>query len=113
MRHRSHLPQKQRRNVSKLISLLGQGPLLKATTYILRNTCGKPHCKCARGDKHETLYVTRCRFGKKQSRSLPPQQREQVLRWIERNRKVGELLDELSEESWRDFNKSIRKPADR
>ena len=113
MRHRSQFSEKQRRYLSQLISVLRQGPLLKATTYVLRNTCGKPNCRCTSGHKHETLYAARSRQGKRQARSIPRPLREQILRWIERFRQVEELLERLSEESWREFDRSAKKPKRR
>ena len=105
MRHRSHLSERERRWASKLISLLNQGRVLKGTTYVLRNTCGKPNCKCARGEKHETLYAARSREGKRLARSIPKPLRDQVLKWIERHNEIDKLLDQLSDASWQELEK--------
>ena len=109
MRHHSQFSEKQRRYQSRLISLLRQGPLMKAATYLLRNTCGKPHCRCATGQRHETPYVARTREGRRQARSIPKGLRNEVPQWIERYEKIEELLEELSEESWREMVQSSRK----
>ena len=113
MRHRSHLSEKQRRAYSKLIALLQQGPLLKAASYLLRNTWGKANCKCASGQRHETPYVARTRDGKRQARSVPKPLRDRVPKWIERYEKVEGLLEQLSEDSWRELDKPSRKTKSR
>ena len=105
MRHRSHWSERQRRCISRLIALLNEGQVLKGTTYVLRNTCGKPNCKCARGEKHETLYAARCQRGRKQARSIPKPLREKVLAWIERYNTIDGLLDQLSDETWNELEK--------
>ena len=113
MRHRSHLSEKERRCTSKLIALLNQGHVLKGTTYVLRNTCGKPNCKCARGEKHETLYVARSRRGKRQARTIPKPLRDEVLKWIGRYSEIDELLDQLSDESWQVLEKLSKELKER
>lgn len=113
MRHRSHLSERERRCTSKLIALLKQGRVLKGTTYVLRNTCGKPNCKCARGEKHETLYAARSRHGKRQARSVPKPLRDQVLKWIERYNTIDELLGQLSDESWHQLEKLSKELKER
>lgn len=113
MRHRSQFSNKERRFQSKLVSLLRQGPLMKAATYVLRNTCGKPNCKCAAGEKHETPYVARTREGKRQGRSIPKSLREEVPQWIERYERIEKLLEELSEESWQELSKISRRSKSR
>ena len=113
MRHRSQFSVRRRRLHSRLISLLHRGPLMKAATYVLRNTCGKPNCKCATGDKHETPYVARTREGKRQARSIPKELRDEVPKWIERYEEIEKLLEELSVEAWQELAKGHRKTQSR
>lgn len=113
MRHRSQFSDRQRRLQSKLDALLRRGPLMKAATYTLRNTCGKPNCKCATGDKHETPYVARTHQGKRQAQSIPKPLRDEVPRWIERYEEIERLLEELSEDAWQTLVKGHRNPKSR
>ena len=113
MRSRTHLSEKQRRYLSKVFALLRRGPLLKAASYVLRNTCGKPNCKCATGQKHETPYVARTVDGKRRARAVPKELRDQVPQWIERYQEIESLLEKLSEESWRRLEKDSRKTKSR
>lgn len=43
---------------------LSSEPLVKGSVYILRRRCSKLSCRCARGDKHETVVMTASVGGK-------------------------------------------------
>ena len=38
--------------------LLGRGPLLPGAVYTLRRRCGKPTCRCTRGELHATEVLS-------------------------------------------------------
>jgi len=101
MPHRSHLPHAERRRRSRLLFLLKKQPILRGSLLVLRNTCGKATCKCARGEKHESLYVVQSRKGKRHARCIPKAMRKDVRGWIDRYKEIQELLEELSKEYWR------------
>ena len=101
MPHRSHLPHAERRRRSRLLFLLKKQPILRGSLLVLRNTCGKATCKCARGEKHESLYVVQSRNGKRHARCIPKAMRKDVRGWIDRYKEIQELLEELSKEYWR------------
>ena len=109
MRNPSQMSSKERTHRSRLLYLLREGPILRGTLSLLRNTCGKPRCKCAQGEKHESLYVSQSRNGKIHSRCLPKALREQVVQWIERYREIQKLLEELSQEFWRELDERKKK----
>lgn len=104
MPHRSELSSKERRLRSKLIALLSKGPLVRGTLTTLRNTCGNPNCRCARGEKHESPYLVQSRDGRRHARCIPKDLREEVPKWVERYRKVADLLEALSQEFWREVD---------
>jgi len=57
MRPRSHLPDPERRARSRLTQILHDQPFLCGSLVTMRRTCGKPGCKCTRGDLHPGLYL--------------------------------------------------------
>ena len=57
---------------------LGDSPLVKGTVYPLRRRCGKPSCRCARGELHESLVLTASVEGRTKLRSLAEEQAERV-----------------------------------
>ena len=50
---RSQLLQAQQRLPQLLEECLGREPLLPGSLYTLRRKCGKPNCRCSRGELHE------------------------------------------------------------
>ena len=46
-----------------------KSPLWKGTVYTLRRKCGRPNCRCAKGELHETTVLSD-RSGR-QSRTIP------------------------------------------
>lgn len=66
---------------------LSSDPLVKGTVYTLRRKCYKPTCRCARGERHETLVLTASVGGKKRLWSLPEDRREEIRRGTENYRR--------------------------
>ena len=46
-------------------------PVIKGTVYELRRRCGKPGCKCARGELHASMVVSASEKGKTRLRVIP------------------------------------------
>jgi len=46
-------------------------PVIKGTVYELRRRCGKPGCKCARGEFHARMVVSASEKGKTRLRVIP------------------------------------------
>jgi hypothetical protein len=50
---------KAQQQLSKLLEdCLGREPLLPGSLYTLRRKCGKPNCRCARGQLHESTVLS-------------------------------------------------------
>jgi len=105
MKTHSHLPSFERRIRSRLISLLRSEGLLRGNLVTLKNTCGKPNCRCQRGEKHESLYLAQSRGGRPYMRYIPRQWHLRVRSWVKRYQEVQQLLESLSERYWRRIEK--------
>lgn len=46
-------------------------PVIKGTVYELRRRCGKPGCKCARGELHARMVVSASEGGRTRLRVIP------------------------------------------
>jgi hypothetical protein len=46
-------------------------PVIKGTVYELRRKCGKPGCKCAKGELHARMVVSASEKGKTRLRVIP------------------------------------------
>ncbi|MBM3299699.1 MAG: hypothetical protein FJY85_07075 [Deltaproteobacteria bacterium] len=52
--------------------LLSDQPLIKGTVYELKRKCGKPHCRCARGELHTRMVLSSSEQGRTRLRVVPP-----------------------------------------
>ena len=59
-------------------------PMVQGSFYLLRRKCGKPNCRCARGQLHPTYVLTRSEAGKDRLYPVPKEQ------WAEVRRRAAE-----------------------
>src|SRR6266852_3082824 len=71
---RSQLLQAQQRLPELLEECLGREPLLPGSLYTLRRKCGKPNCRCSRGELHESTVLSYRGQGRPRNISPPPEQ---------------------------------------
>ena len=95
--HRSHMPKAERELRSRLAKLVHEQPLLRGTLTVRQVTCGNPNCRCARGDKHEALYLTYGKAKKPYQVFIPRHLHDQVREWSKNYRSVLELVEQLCE----------------
>jgi hypothetical protein len=83
----------------KAIQRLGKVPEVLRGTLLERMTqCGKPGCKCMRGEKHGPAYYLTVSYSKGRTRqAYVPKERKQLAQaWIENYHRVWEALEEIS-----------------
>ena len=113
-----------RENLSKLSTLAlrkrreGLAKLLPPLQEVLRGslmqrylTCGKPDCRCARGERHGPVWYLSVTLDQahRTGSTVPSHQLEQVRRWIENYHGVKERLEKIS-----DINRELlRRDKDR
>ena len=51
--------------------LFSDRPVMKGTVYELRRKCGKPGCKCARGELHTRMVLSASEGGKTRLQVIP------------------------------------------
>lgn len=56
-------------------------PMVQGSFYLLRRKCGKPNCRCARGQLHPAYVLTRSEQGKDRLFTVPKDQRAGVRQW--------------------------------
>jgi hypothetical protein len=102
----------ERQNLSRLSTLAlrnrreGLTKLLPPLQEILRGslmerylTCGKPDCKCARGERHGPVWYLSVSLDQvhRTGSTVSSHQVEQVRRWIENYHRVKERLEKISD----------------
>ena len=62
-------------------------------------TCGKPNCRCARGERHGPVWYLSVTLDQahRMGSTVPSSQVEQVRRWIENDHRLKERLEKISE----------------
>ena len=73
---RSRLLDVQNQLSQLLEDCLGREPLLPGSLYTLRRKCGKPNCRCSRGELHESTVLSYRGQGRPRNMSPPPAQLE-------------------------------------
>ena len=63
---------------STLRRLQRSEPMVQGSFYLLRRKCGKPNCRCARGELHPAYVLTRSEAGKDRLYPVPKAQRAEV-----------------------------------
>ena len=56
-------------------------PMVQGSFYLLRRKCGKPNCRCARGQLHPAYVLTRSEAGKDRLYPVPKAQRAEVRKY--------------------------------
>ena len=83
-----------------LRTMTSQGPLTPGSFYLLRRKCGKPSCRCARGQLHAVWVLTRSENGKHKLYTVPPAQRAEIRQraaaWRRYQRARARFVQELS-----------------
>ena len=104
MPSRSQLPTEDRAARSQLLKLLaGANPLARASLVSMARACGKKNCKCAKGQKHVSLYLS-TRVGKERKMIYVPSELERQARTLVENfRTVEELIEKMSQASLKRF----------
>ena len=92
---------RQYRAAGRLLRVMtSQGPLTQGSFYLLKRKCGKPSCRCARGQLHAVWVLTRSESGKHKLYTVPPAQRAQVRQlaaaWRRYHRARAALLQQIT-----------------
>ncbi len=105
--------------------LFSDRPVIKGTVYELKRRCGKPGCKCARGELHTRMVVSASEGGKTRLQVIPhgflvevktKVRRYQELRRVrarlgEIYRKMLEVIDQMEAMRREEVFPSSRKPS--
>jgi uncharacterized protein YlxW (UPF0749 family) len=86
----------EERRDAKVRQLRELGPVLQGSIRIVKATCGKASCKCAKGEKHESIALTKKVNGKTKSVYIPKDMADEAKQWVKENQKLRKLQKEIS-----------------
>lgn len=69
--------------------------VLAASLSKTHKVCGKPNCRCARGDKHEVYQLSWIESGKRRSTHIRPDELDRVRAAVERYRRLRQCRAEV------------------
>lgn len=98
MTHSAYLSAAGSRARSRLTSLLQSRPMMRAGLVTMARTCGKKSCKCAKGVKHVSLYLS-IKVGRSRKMVyVPPALEEEVRTWAGDYREAAALWEKMLQE---------------
>ena len=100
MRHRAKFAPHQRKVRSELAKILHDREFVRASLVTMSRVCGNPNCRCAKGEKHVSLYLSHSQGGRTRKLFVPKKYEARVKRWIENYRRVRQLMEEVSNDLW-------------
>ena len=71
--------------------------VIRGSLVVMRRVCGKPNCRCRKGRKHISLYLSRSCKGKTSMTYIPRKNEAGVKEASLRYHTIMDLLNQLSE----------------
>ena len=93
---RAKMASSERESRSRLAQLIHDAGIIRGTLAVRSRICGKPNCRCAKGEKHVSLYLVVSEGGKYRQVFVPKDLEEVVRLWVENHQKARDLLEEIS-----------------
>lgn len=88
------LPYKKRR----ILKMLRVNPrIIKGSPVSLARECGQPNCRCRKGKKHVSLYLSRSVKSRTTMTYIPHRYEDAVKEGVAEYKRILRVLDELSE----------------
>ncbi len=74
---------------------------MRGTLSIRSRRCGKPGCRCTRGELHVSVYLVQSQSGKPRQIFVPKEWEERVRRAVADYQELQRLVEEISELEWK------------
>ncbi|MBM3311232.1 MAG: hypothetical protein FJY80_06975 [Candidatus Aminicenantes bacterium] len=98
----------ERESRSRLKPIVSREEFLHATPTLRQVSCGRPNCKCQRGEKHSALVLTRRSHGKLEQLHVPKDLEPLARALVDRYHEIQDLLDQIAAASWDRLKKKKR-----
>lgn len=106
--HRSQLSAAERSFRSRIAQLAHDHWFLRGTLSLRTRACGKLNCRCARGERHASLYLVQSHSGKMRQICVPKAWEDRVRQAVQDYQQMQRLIEEVSELEWKRLRE--RKP---
>ncbi len=95
MNHRSQRSAQERHARSRLAQLITEQPFLRGSLVERARSCGKPTCRCQKGQLHHSLYLAVNHAGQRALLYVPRALEETVRQWLGNGRRIQQQLQAL------------------
>jgi hypothetical protein len=99
--NRTKLSAAERNFRSRIAQLVSGQWFLRGTLSERAGKCGKPNCRCTRGQLHKSLYLVQSQDGKYRQICVPKVWQERVRRAVTDYHLMQKLIEEVSELEWK------------
>ena len=89
-----HVLMAKRRKAAKQMPQVQK--ILRGSIVLVKRYCGKPSCRCLKGYKHRSLYVSRTHQGKPRLVYIPQRKELEVRILIKNYRKLKIVMEKIS-----------------
>jgi hypothetical protein len=96
MAARNRFGSQERAARSRLAQLLHGQDMICGSVVSMARTCGKAGCRCARGEKHVSLYLSVKMEGRRRMVYIPPELEQEVRRCVAAWREAEALTQTVS-----------------
>jgi hypothetical protein len=97
MSQRSARPAPERNARSRLAQLISEQPFLRGSLVPRARSCGKPTCRCQRGQLHRSLYLAVRHHGQQALLYIPRALEATVRLWVDNGRRLRQQLQDLNQ----------------
>ena len=98
MNPRSQPSAQERYARSHLAQLITQQPFLRGSLVERARSCGKPTCRCQKGQLHHSLYLAVNHRGRRALLYIPRALHETVRQWLDNGRQIYQQLQTLHQQ---------------
>lgn len=86
---------KSRRKISKQIPKMEE--CIRASLVVMNRSCGKLNCRCQKGKKHKSIYLSQSYKGKTRMIYLPQGSEDKAHQYVKNYRKIRGILNSVSD----------------
>ena len=102
--NRKYMDLELKKTTSHLVRLLHKGSFLRGNPVVMKRVCGNKNCRCIlEGKKHESLYISKNKGGKRKMIYVPRRLEDEVRAKLDAYQRIKKLVDKISELNYEDL----------
>jgi hypothetical protein len=86
---------KKRQRISRRMPKVEE--CIRGSLVVMKRVCGKPNCRCLKGQKHKAIYLSQSYNGKTRMFYLPQGSEDKAYQFIKNYQKIKKALNSVSD----------------